>query len=64
MSEREHATYIENVDGGYRVWCEPCGVEEKISIAVTGMPIRVFEAWCKDFMRRHPKRRRAKGAEK
>jgi len=58
MSGREHKTYVENVAGGYRMWCEPCGAEEKIPIPATGMPFDVFQAWLKSFMRVHPTPRR------
>lgn len=60
MSASAHKTYVENIEGGYRMWCEPCGVEEKIPIGLEGMPIEAFLAWCNSFRRRHPERRKRK----
>jgi hypothetical protein len=45
--------YVENVVGGYRMWCAVCGEEEMIPIQPPGMPVKPFTAWMEDFAERH-----------
>lgn len=46
-------TFVENVDGGYRLWCSVCGEEEYVPIAETGMPVEALVAWIKVFDKHH-----------
>jgi len=45
--------FVENVDGGYRIWCGVCGEEETIPIPETGMPFPALTAWMDSFRNLH-----------
>ena len=50
--------FVENVDSGYRLWCDICGKEQIIKIpdasdGEMGMPVEVFTKWLSVFGRLH-----------